>query len=96
MEGDLIWPRVLQARAYMAVPWPDMTRFARHVYPRPFSIPQPVGLGRGAQAKADQGRHLFEAIAEFVPDPAFVEHRRFELLGSDTHFAAVQGTAPAG
>ena len=29
-------------------------------------------------------------------DPAFSEHRRFELLGSDTHFAAVHGTAPAG
>ena len=31
-----------------------------------------------------------------MPAPAFTEHRRFELLGSDTHFAAVQGTAPAG
>ena len=31
-----------------------------------------------------------------MPDPAFTEHRRFELLGSDTNFAAVQGTAPAG
>ena len=31
-----------------------------------------------------------------MPAPAFVEHRRLELLGSDTHFAAVHGTAPSG
>ena len=45
MEGDFIWPRVLQARAYMAVPWPDMTRFARHVSPHPFPhlSPNPSG-----------------------------------------------------
>ena len=40
--------------------------------------PPPVGLGRGAQAKADQGRHLFKAIAEFVPDAVCGEDRRLE------------------
>ena len=29
-------------------------------------------------------------------NPAYTEHRRFELLGSDTHFAAVHRIAPAG
>jgi len=31
--------------------------------------PQPVGLGRGAQAKADQGRHLFEAQPSLCMTP---------------------------
>ena len=80
MEGDFIWPRVLLARANMTVPYSDddarsATSFPPNSHSHPFSFP-PVGLGRGAQAKADQGRHLSEAIAEFVPDPAFVEHRR--------------------
>ena len=97
MEGDFIWPRVLQARANMtaACDRHDVLR-ASCLPVSVFIPPKPVGLGRGAQAKAGQGRHLSEAIAEFVPDPAFTEHRRLELLGSDTHFAAVQGTAPAG
>ena len=77
MEGDFIWPRVLQARARMTAPYKsdDDSKKRVIVSPHPRSSPQPVGLGRGAQAKADQGRHLFEAIAEFVPDPAFTEHR---------------------
>jgi hypothetical protein len=65
MEGDFIWLRVLQARANMTATFSDMTRFARHVslYPNPHSFPlffPPVGLGRGAQAKADQGSRLSE------------------------------------
>jgi hypothetical protein len=35
----------------------------------------PVGLGRGAQVKADQGERLFER-SEFEPGPVFGEHRR--------------------
>ncbi len=61
MEGDFIWPRVLRSRANMTVACPDMTRVARHVTPHPYSSPQPVGLGRGAQPKADQGSRLSEA-----------------------------------
>jgi|GEM_PF-2232841 len=63
MEVSFIWPRVLQARANMTAACPDMTRFARHVspYPNPHSFPPPVGLGRGAQPKADQGERLSEA-----------------------------------
>ena len=78
MEGDFIWPRVLQARARMTVPYKSDDDAQKRVIvsPHPRLFLQPVGLGRGAQAKADQGRHLSEAIAEFVPDPAFFEHRR--------------------
>ena len=78
MEGDFIWPRVLQARARMTFPYKSDDDAQKRVIVSPhlYSSPQPVGLGRGAQAKADQGRHLSEARAEFVPTPAFVEHRR--------------------
>ena len=71
MEGDFIWLRVLQARAYMAVPWLDMTRFTRYVspYPLSYSSPPPVGLGRGAQAKADQGSRLSEAKPSLSETP---------------------------
>jgi hypothetical protein len=44
----------------------------------------------------DQGKRLFEAIAEFAIDPTLTEHRSVGLLGSDTNFAAVQSTAPEG
>ena len=43
--------------------------------PLPIPARTPVALGRGAQTKADQGGYLSER-SEFVPDPAFVEHRR--------------------
>ena len=91
MEGDFIWPRVLHPRAYMAVPWPDMTRFARHVSPHWVFVffPPPVGLGRGAQPKTDQGERLSEAIAEFELDPVFGEHRRLPR-------SAAQGTQTIG
>ena len=77
MEGDFIWLRVLHPRAGMAVPWPDMTRFARHVSPHWVFVffPPPVGLGRGAQPKTDQGERLSER-SEFELDPVFGEYRR--------------------
>ena len=53
-----------------------MARKACHGLPAFVFVPQPVGLGRGAQAKADQGSRLSEALAEFERDPAFGEHRR--------------------
>ncbi len=37
--------------------------------------PHPLWMRRGAQVQADQGWHLFER-SEFVPDPAWTEHRR--------------------
>ena len=37
--------------------------------PLTFPAPPPVGLGRGAQAKADQGRHLFEPKASLCLPP---------------------------
>jgi hypothetical protein len=37
--------------------------------------PPPVGLGRGAQPKTDQGERLSER-SEFELDPVFGEHRR--------------------
>ena len=40
----------------------------RHPFPVPVpnldSLPKPLWMRRGAQGKVDQGRHLFEAIAE--------------------------------
>ncbi|WP_395060031.1 hypothetical protein, partial [Polaromonas sp.] len=36
-----------------------------------FSASPPVGLGRGAQPKTDQGERLSEALAEFELDPVF-------------------------
>ena len=32
--------------------------------------PTPFCMRRGAELQADQGAHLFEALAEFVRDPA--------------------------
>ncbi len=43
--------------------------------PDPDSAPPPVGLGRGAQSKMDQGERLSER-SEFELDPVFDEHRR--------------------
>ena len=44
-----------------------------------FSASPPVGLGRGAQPKTDQGERLSEALAEFELDPVFGEHRRLPV-----------------
>jgi hypothetical protein len=46
--------------------------------PYPHSFPPPVGLGRGAQLKMDQGERLSER-SEFELDPAFGEHRRLPV-----------------
>ena len=64
--------------------FPCMKRCALHAPGWDFGIgicvlplpPQPVGLGRGAQPKTDQGERLSEALAEFELDPIFGEHRR--------------------
>ena len=50
--------------------------------------PQPVGLGRGAQRKMDQGERLSER-SEFELDPIFGEHRRLPR-------SAAQGTRTIG
>jgi hypothetical protein len=42
----------------------------------------PVGLGRGAQQKMDQGERLSER-SELELDPIFCEHRRLPLSGSE-------------
>jgi hypothetical protein len=62
MAESFIWPRLLLSRANMTAAYPDLTRFARQVspHPNPHLFP-PVGLGRGAQAKAEQGSRLSEA-----------------------------------
>jgi hypothetical protein len=44
--------------------------------PDPDSAPPPVGLGRGAQPKTDQGERLFEPKASSSSPPLFGEHRR--------------------
>ena len=56
---------------------PARMRKARPRLPEsaPAFVPPPVGLGRGAQPKADQGERLSER-SEFELDPAFTEHRR--------------------
>ncbi|OOG46618.1 hypothetical protein B0B52_03025 [Polaromonas sp. A23] len=41
-------------------------------------LPPPVGLGRGAQPKMDQGERLSER-SEFELDPIFGEHRRLPV-----------------
>ena len=46
-----------------------MARKACHGLPAFVFVPHPVGLGRGAQAKADQGRHLFEPKASLCLTP---------------------------
>ncbi|MDP1567991.1 MAG: hypothetical protein Q8L91_17280, partial [Polaromonas sp.] len=43
--------------------------------PEPAFVSSPVGLGRGAQPKADQDERLSER-SEFELDPDFGEHRR--------------------
>ncbi|WP_296920391.1 hypothetical protein, partial [Polaromonas sp.] len=40
-----------------------------------YAVPPPVGPGRGAQPKTDQGERLSER-SEFELDPVFGEHRR--------------------
>ena len=67
---------------------PARTRFARPRLPTPVFAPQPVGLGRGAQSKADQGERLSER-SEFELDPTFGEHRRLPR-------SAAQGTQTIG
>ncbi len=55
-----------------------MKRFALHALRRGSVLvfsPLPVGLGRGAQPKVDQGERLSER-SEFELDPTFGEHRR--------------------
>ena len=50
------------------------------------SAPTPVGLGRGAQPKTDQGERLSER-SEFELDPVFGAHRRLprsEAKGTQT------------
>ena len=42
--------------------------------------PPPVGLGRGAQSKVDQGERLSER-SEFELDPGWTEHRRLSYWG---------------
>jgi hypothetical protein len=46
--------------------------------PYPHLFPPPVGLGRGAQPKTDQGERLSER-SEFELDPVFGEHRRLPV-----------------
>ena len=54
---------------------PARTRFARPRLPASAFFSPPVGLGRGAQRKMDQGERLSER-SEFELDPIFREHRR--------------------
>src|SRR5688500_4711607 len=81
MEGDLMWPRALRSRATMTDCWEPRRRSASRFFcsgflsPVSVFFPQPVGLGRGAQPKTDQGERLSER-SEFELDPVFGEHRR--------------------
>ncbi len=75
MEGSFMWPRVLRSRAHMTVYWDSRAgsaaRFLHSGRESVFvfcllsfvSAPPPVGLGRGAQPKTDQGERLFEPKA---------------------------------
>ena len=64
----------------MTVCWDSRRGSATRLHDSGFSapafFPSPVGLGRGAQPKTDQGERLSEALAEFELDPVFGEHRR--------------------
>ena len=74
-----MWPRVLRSRANMTVCWDSRTRSASRFLRSGFEfglgfwcfvfLPPPVGLGRGAQAKADQGSRLFEPKASSSSAP---------------------------
>ncbi len=76
MEGDFIWPRALRSRANMTVCWDSRAGSASRFlhsgggrYPiLVFSCP-PVGLGRGAQPKTDQGSRLSEPKASSSETP---------------------------
>ena len=97
-EGDFIWPRALRSRANMTVCWDSRAgsaarflhsgfEFCMGICLLPFS-PLPVGLGRGAEPKTDQGERLFER-SEFELAPVFGEHRRLPR-------SAAQGTQTIG
>jgi hypothetical protein len=68
--------------------------------PLPHLFPQPVGLGRGAQAKADQGWHLFEpkaslCLTPLLPSTAGCLERsgRTQTIGSPFFWALFFGDA---
>ncbi|WP_341917497.1 hypothetical protein, partial [Polaromonas sp. YR568] len=63
-------------------------RVLASLYPHWISFLPPVGPGRGAQPKTDQGERLSER-SEFELDPVFGEHRRLPR-------SAAQGTRTIG
>ena len=67
MEGDFIWPHVLLSRANIPAAYSDDDAQSASSSPR-LLLP-PVGLGRGAQAKADQGSRLSEPKASSSETP---------------------------
>ncbi len=77
MEGDFIWPRALRSRAHMTVRWDSRRRSASRFFCSEFfspgsgCFPFPVGLGRGAQQKMDQGERLSEPKASSSSTPFF-------------------------
>ena len=73
-----MWPRALRSRANMTVRWESRRESLRASLLRIFVsalVSPPVGLGRGAELKTDQGERLSER-SEFELDPVFGEHRR--------------------
>ena len=100
MEGDFIWPCVLLSRANTTVPYSGDDAQSATSSPRirlriRFHSSNPSGWAEERRQKRSRAGTCLSR-RRVCACPRFCRAPQVDLLGSDTHFAAVHGTAPSG